>query len=219
MVFIKSLLSTALVASFTVQALAATTTTTKSSTTKTTTKKTTTTRTTTTKTSTSSIKTTTATTTQTTTPASPTQTLSGSGSSWSFPNWNAYTDATDSQWQSAWNITTWSYPHTTGENHNIVANPLDSSEQVLRVTYPAGSFNPSNTPIGGLGFYASPLSIPADASFITFTYEVYFPSGFNFVEGNCWYLFSNVSGMLHSETTLITSVNYCVNNRWQGSRK
>jgi hypothetical protein len=111
--------------------------------------------------------------------------LSGSGSSWSFPNWNAYTDATDSQWQSAWNITTWSYPHTTGENHNIVANPLDSSEQVLRVTYPAGSFNPSNTPIGGLGFYASPLSIPADASFITFTYEVYFPSGFNFVEGNC----------------------------------
>lgn len=55
---------------------------------------------------------------------------------------------------------------------------------VLRVYYPAGSYKPSSTPVGGIGFYASPLNIPADANTVTFTYQVYFPSGYNFVKGN-----------------------------------
>lgn len=182
MIFIKSLLSAALVTSLAAQALAATTTTQKTTTTR---------KTTTTKTTTSKTTTTKPTTTIPTTSATPTQTSSGGGSSWSWPNWNGYTDATDYAWQNAWNITNWSYPHTTGENHAIVTNPTDSSEKVLRVVYPAGSWNPSGSPIGGIGFYASPLAIPANAATVTFTYEVYFPSGYNFVEGKTYFFNAN----------------------------
>ncbi|KAI9288784.1 hypothetical protein BC943DRAFT_334131 [Umbelopsis sp. AD052] len=181
MVFLRSLASLLLISSLGLQVLAASTTT-KSTTTKSSTKTTTTkisTKTTTTKTSTKT--TTTKTSTRTSSTAAPTST--SSRGSWSWPNWNSYSDSTDAQWQAAWNITNWSYPHTSGENHNIVANPTDSSEKVLRVFYPAGSYKPSSTPVGGIGFYASPLNIPANANTVTFTYQVYFSSGYNFVQG------------------------------------
>ena len=50
------------------------------------------------------------------------------------------------------------------------------------IRYPAGSYKPSAIPVGGLGFYADPLDL-STAKTVTLSYQVYFPSNFNFVKG------------------------------------
>ncbi|BGP13614.1 hypothetical protein JCM10213_007790 [Rhodosporidiobolus nylandii] len=52
----------------------------------------------------------------------------------------------------------------------------------LQVAYPAGSRNPGKTPQGGVGFYSSKIDITA-ATNVTFSYSVFFPTGFDFVKG------------------------------------
>ncbi|KAL2914617.1 hypothetical protein HK105_205755 [Polyrhizophydium stewartii] len=68
------------------------------------------------------------------------------------------------------------------DNRDWVRDPAGSGQYVLQVTYPAGSFHPKGTPVGGTGFYASPIDISAAKS-VTFQYDVYFPADFNFVRG------------------------------------
>ncbi|KAG0143823.1 hypothetical protein CROQUDRAFT_672703 [Cronartium quercuum f. sp. fusiforme G11] len=54
----------------------------------------------------------------------------------------------------------------------------------MQVKYPKGSIDPDsrNSPIGGIGFYASPIDITI-ASNVSLYYSVYFPSNFDFVKG------------------------------------
>lgn len=70
---------------------------------------------------------------------------------------------------------------------NIVADSIGKTYiqvtdgKTLKVTYPAGSYNPSSPHRGGFQFYAQPKVFPAQQ--ITFSYRVMFPSGFNWVKG------------------------------------
>ncbi|KAJ2958580.1 hypothetical protein NQZ79_g5846 [Umbelopsis isabellina] len=125
------------------------------------------------------------------------QTASSSGSSstpsggshsksWSYSDFNG--EDGDS-WKAQWNVNQWAYPQPSdksdsNQNLNLVPNPTNSSEQVMKIAYPAGSWNPADSStIGGVGFYATPLQIPSSANQITFTYDAYFPSGFDFNKG------------------------------------
>jgi hypothetical protein len=51
----------------------------------------------------------------------------------------------------------------------------------MEVLYPAGSYNPSGSILGGFSFYSQPGPFPATT--ITFKYSVMFPIGFNWVKG------------------------------------
>ncbi|KAM0754315.1 hypothetical protein T439DRAFT_175419 [Meredithblackwellia eburnea MCA 4105] len=57
-----------------------------------------------------------------------------------------------------------------------------NNEPALRALYPAGSYSPGNTPQGGIGFYAAPVDITSSTN-LSFSYSVFFPTGFNFVKG------------------------------------
>ncbi|GAA6056485.1 hypothetical protein JCM3770_007025 [Rhodotorula araucariae] len=56
------------------------------------------------------------------------------------------------------------------------------SGPALQVTYPAGSRNPSYSPVGGMGFYTSKIDV-SQATNVSFSYSVFFEDGFNFVKG------------------------------------
>jgi hypothetical protein len=64
----------------------------------------------------------------------------------------------------------------------LVADPIGSGEIVMRVVYPKGSFKPSASIVGGIGFYANPVNL-ASAKTVTLEYKVFFPVGFDFVKG------------------------------------
>lgn len=108
------------------------------------------------------------------------------GKSWSYNNFNG---ESDNSWKAQWNVNQWAYPQPddksgANQNLNLVPNPTDSSEQVMKIAYPEGSWNPADTnTIGGVGFYATPIDIPSSADTITFTYDAYFPKGFDFNKG------------------------------------
>ncbi|KAG2183131.1 hypothetical protein INT43_006126 [Umbelopsis isabellina] len=107
--------------------------------------------------------------------------LASAASDWSFANWNGYTSTS---WSKKWNVVQWSYPHNMNDVA-IVSDPVSKQDKVLRILYPKGSYNPSGTKIGGAGFYAKPMDIPADTRTITLTYQVLFPLGFDFKRVNC----------------------------------
>lgn len=67
-------------------------------------------------------------------------------------------------------------------NRAFVKDPTGEMETVLRVRYPAGSYNPSASPIGGTGFYATPIDL-SKAKTVALEFQVFFPTGFNFVKG------------------------------------
>ena len=62
-----------------------------------------------------------------------------------------------------------------GQNVKLWANGTG-----LNVTYPAGSYVPSQTPVGGFGLYTD-TPVPQGTAILS--YSVYFPKGFNFVKG------------------------------------
>ncbi|KAJ2964733.1 hypothetical protein NQZ79_g251 [Umbelopsis isabellina] len=105
--------------------------------------------------------------------------LASAASDWSFSNWNGYTSTS---WPKEWNVVQWSYPHNMNDV-SIVSDPISKQNQVLRILYPKGSYNPSGSKIGGAGFYAKPIHIPVDTRTITLTYQVLFPQGFDFNRG------------------------------------
>jgi hypothetical protein len=61
-------------------------------------------------------------------------------------------------------------------NHNVI---LWASGGGIDVTYPAGSYKPSATPVGGFGLYTN-HRVTTGA---ILKYGVFFPAGFNFVKG------------------------------------
>ncbi|KAJ3051238.1 hypothetical protein HK097_007777 [Rhizophlyctis rosea] len=67
-------------------------------------------------------------------------------------------------------------------NRAIVSDPAGTGKKVLRIFYPARSYNPSGSPRGGTGFYGVPVDI-SKAKEATFQFQIYFPAGFNFVKG------------------------------------
>ncbi|KAI5823640.1 hypothetical protein K523DRAFT_286460 [Schizophyllum commune Tattone D] len=62
------------------------------------------------------------------------------------------------------------------------SDPTDSSRTALQLLYPADSINPAARPLGGAEFYAAPLDL-SNASSVTLTYSVFFPSTFDWVLG------------------------------------
>ncbi|KAJ3152024.1 hypothetical protein HDU89_001671 [Geranomyces variabilis] len=96
-----------------------------------------------------------------------------SGSSWA-------SGAFKSNWANTWKITKDTYGQA---NRALVPDPTGSaSGNVLQITYPAGTRNPKDGNVGGTGFYASPIDL-SGASTVTFSYQILFPKGFNFVKG------------------------------------
>lgn len=81
----------------------------------------------------------------------------------------------------SWNITKISH----GSNsslHQLAVDPVTNSGNVLKVNYPAGSYNPSGEIVGGIGVYASPVAIfPARS--VRLSYEIFFPADFNPIKG------------------------------------
>lgn len=81
----------------------------------------------------------------------------------------------------SWNITKVSH----GKNvslHRITDDPATHSGSVLQVNYPAGSYKPSASIVGGIGVYASPAAIfPARS--VQLSYEVFFPANFDPIKG------------------------------------
>lgn len=128
---------------------------------------------------------------------------------WSFKNWNKYKNskATSEReaWWGAWGISAkngWAWPHKSSgihKNHDIVPDPMRGTDQVLRVTYPAGSYNPADNPQGGIGFYAEPFTLHKEAKTVVLEYQVYFPKKFDFVKGD----FTYISLELQQRSTLI----------------
>jgi len=57
---------------------------------------------------------------------------------------------------------------------------LWSNGSGIDVTYPKGSWNPSNSPVGGFGLYTNN---PVTSGTAVLSYSVFFPVGFNFVLG------------------------------------
>ncbi|XJO78321.1 hypothetical protein BDV3_002783 [Batrachochytrium dendrobatidis] len=68
------------------------------------------------------------------------------------------------------------------DNRYFVNDPVVKGNIVLKVDYPAGSYNPSGPIIGGTGFYAQPIDLSA-AKTTMFQYDIYFQPGFDFVKG------------------------------------
>jgi hypothetical protein len=96
---------------------------------------------------------------------------------WRFANCNK---RTIKNFLDSWGVTKDSYGE---ENRAIVKDPAGGKNKVLQLTYPKGSCNPKADPVGGTGFYASPLKIPAGSPTVTMSYEVYFEKGFKFNKG------------------------------------
>lgn len=80
---------------------------------------------------------------------------------------------------------TWRWPRnkdwkiisdTIGRHHIQIING-----NILKATYPEGSYIPSSPFSGGFQFYAQPKVFPSQS--IRFSYKVMFPSGFNWVKG------------------------------------
>lgn len=72
-----------------------------------------------------------------------------------------------------------------GLTHNVVTQ---AGKTAWEAVYPQGSWNPSNTPLGGFGFYlggsnAFKAAIAAGAKQVTFGYSVMFQDGFEFNMG------------------------------------
>lgn len=101
---------------------------------------------------------------------------SSNAKSWAFANWNSAT----SSWTSTWGIVHDSYGK---QNRAFVKDPAGGSETVLRITYPAGTYAPHGSVVGGTGFYAEPIKFPSSAKTFTFQYQIYFEKGFDFVKG------------------------------------
>lgn len=81
----------------------------------------------------------------------------------------------------SWNITQVSHGKDSSL-HQIAVDPGTNVGNVLKVNYPAGSYKPSATPVGGIGVYACPISIfPARS--VRLSYELFFPANFNPVKG------------------------------------
>ncbi|GAA5862733.1 hypothetical protein JCM8547_003529 [Rhodosporidiobolus lusitaniae] len=59
-----------------------------------------------------------------------------------------------------------------------------TNSTALRVVFPKGSMNPGNhsAPVGGAGLYMNPLNL-TNATTVSFSYSVFFPSDFDFVKG------------------------------------
>lgn len=96
---------------------------------------------------------------------------------WIFNNWNI------NNWEDKWNIQKGiKYGQ---ENIDFIQNPINNTEKVLKVIYPKGSYKPSNkNNIGGLGFYANPLSIPKiNNVIVSFQYDIYFQNNFQWNKG------------------------------------
>ena len=76
-------------------------------------------------------------------------------------------------------------PHNeiTALSHDYVDAP--DGKLSMRAIYPAGSYTFGNDPQGGFSFYApGPSNVDlTTAKEATFAYDVYFPSGFDFVKG------------------------------------
>ncbi|KAH9821837.1 family 14 polysaccharide lyase [Melampsora americana] len=98
------------------------------------------------------------------------------------------------------NITQWAWgkknlqlmrsiPQSDLEMNNLSMNNSNlnsNNDTVMQVLYPKGSANPdrrNNTrPIGGIGFYASPLDLSTSTN-VSLYYSVFFPSNFDFNKG------------------------------------
>lgn len=76
-------------------------------------------------------------------------------------------------------------PHSeiTALSHDYVAAP--DGKKSMKAHYPKGSYTFTHDPQGGFSFYApGPAGVDlTTAKEATFGYDVYFPSGFNFVKG------------------------------------
>ncbi|KAJ3145504.1 hypothetical protein HDU86_000890 [Geranomyces michiganensis] len=104
-------------------------------------------------------------------PSSPSSSSAAKNNAFELPT---FADGID-----ALNIVTNAY----GENlRSVVPDPAGGRDKVMKVTYPARSFNPSGRPIGGTGFYAQPADI-SSATTVSLEYRIFFPKGFNFVKG------------------------------------
>ncbi|KAK9767026.1 hypothetical protein K7432_003462 [Basidiobolus ranarum] len=67
------------------------------------------------------------------------------------------------------------------QNYKFVRDPAGGTDMALQVFYPRGSRTPTSPgKQGGVGFYADPVQLQDKA---TLEYQVYFPKGFNFVQG------------------------------------
>ena len=78
----------------------------------------------------------------------------------------------------------WNAQSIYGEsNRYIVKDPINPTDNVLEIVYPAGSANPGGAIVGGTGVYATPISNLASFSNIVLEYKVLFPNGFDFVLG------------------------------------
>ncbi|CAO3691829.1 unnamed protein product [Umbelopsis ramanniana] len=102
---------------------------------------------------------------------------------------NSFNNHDRNSWKHEWNVNQWAYPQPGQDsgangNLNLVQNPTNSSEDVMQIGYPEGTWNPADsTKIGGVGFYATPLKVPSSAKTIQFAYDAYFPKGFKFNKG------------------------------------
>lgn len=83
---------------------------------------------------------------------------------------------------SKWNVMKDAYGKANRAIVNDPSNSSMSSSKVLQVKYPQGSIDPASSIVGGTGFYASPLDI-SKFNTIMFEFQVYFPSGFQWVLG------------------------------------
>ncbi|KAI9316362.1 hypothetical protein BX666DRAFT_1949768 [Dichotomocladium elegans] len=109
---------------------------------------------------------------------------------WTFPNWNKYKH-NEAGWRKTWGIAPddgWTWPEDDHGNHKVISDPAAANRKtapasVLEVDYPAGSSNPSESPQGGIGFYAHPIHFKEPPKTITFEYQVYFPKSFTWVKG------------------------------------
>ncbi|ORX62145.1 hypothetical protein DM01DRAFT_1298731 [Hesseltinella vesiculosa] len=119
--------------------------------------------------------------------------LGAHAKSWSFNNWGSGGKAQQKSsgndqpaWLSQWGSATWSWPWHGPSNYAVVSDPARTSTKgsasVLKVSYPAGSMNPANSPQGGIGFYAHPITM-ANPTTMELSYSVFFPKGFDFVKG------------------------------------
>ena len=85
---------------------------------------------------------------------------------------------------------------TSVNSRNMNDNILSESESVLKVYYPQGSSSPSKSPVGGLGFYATPSEI-TNATDVTLNYSVKFDKTFDpVIGGKLPGLFINENGNL-----------------------
>ncbi|KAF8948432.1 hypothetical protein BGZ46_005369 [Entomortierella lignicola] len=71
-----------------------------------------------------------------------------------------------------------------GNDISFVADPVNATSEVLQVFYPKGSFTPSLGPVmGGTQFYATPFGSSTPFEKMMVSYDIFFPTGFNWVQG------------------------------------